>query len=240
MSCAGQALVVVPARNEEATIGNVVSSVIRTYGWDVLVVNDVSDDATAEQARAAGAVLLDLPIPLGAWGAVQTGIRYAAVKGYSCVITMDADGQHDAATLKRLVQPVHEGIADVCIGSCVSRASNARRLAWSFFRRVAGLPFADLTSGLRVYAGHTYGLIIGRGATLLDYQDVGVLVLLRRAGMRIVEVNVPMDRRSSGKSRIFSSWGRVLSYLLQTSMLAAAKKSRILYHTRSNGKGAKR
>jgi len=224
-------LVVIPARNEQATIAGVASSVMKAHGWDVLVVNDASDDDTASRARAAGAGLLDLPISLGAWGAVQAGIRYASMKGYAYVVSMDADGQHDAATLKSLTRPVREDLADVCIGACVSRASRARRLAWSFFRHVASLPFADLTSGLRVYSRKTFDLVIGPGATLLDYQDVGVLALLQRAGMRIMEVNVPMAPRTSGKSRIFSSWGRVLSYLLQTMMLAMAKQPRMTNRT---------
>lgn len=226
MRSASDTLVVIPARDEEATVGRVVEDLRAAYPWDVLVVSDASVDRTSEVARSAGAVVLNPPIPLGAWGAVQTGTRYAIGKGYRMIVTMDADGQHDAATLSAVLKPVRQGNAEVSIGSCVARASRARRMAWSFFRRITGLPFADLTSGLRAYSSKVFPLIVSPEATLLDFQDVGVLVLLRSSGARITEVPVPMTRRHSGKSRIFSSWGRVLDYLLQTAILAVAKKFR--------------
>lgn len=219
-------LVVIPAHDEEATVGTVVRELRSSYDWDVLVVSDFSVDDTAEEARKAGALVLEAPIRLGAWGAVQAGMRYAAWKGYRRVVTMDADGQHGAETLTRILEPLDRGVADVVIGSCVSRASRARRLAWSFFRRLTGLPFADLTSGLRAYSHQVFDLAVSPEATLLDFQDVGVLVLLSNSGARIVEVPVPMTRRRIGKSRIFSSWARVLDYLMQTAILAVAKKFR--------------
>lgn len=226
MTIGSDILVVIPARDEETTVGSVIADLRATYDWDILVVNDASGDRTSQRARQAGAMVLDAPIRLGAWGAVQAGTRYALGKGYGTVITMDADGQHDVSTLSVVLEPVAGGTAEVSIGSCVARASRARRTAWSFFRRITGLPFADLTSGLRAYSRRVFDLIISPEATLLDFQDVGVLVLLRRSGARLVEVPVPMTRRRSGKSRIFSSWGRVLDYLLQTAILAVAKKFR--------------
>lgn len=224
MSGISDTLIVIPARDEESTVGNVVAELRESYPWDVLVVSDASDDETSERARHAGAMVLEAPIQLGAWGAVQAGIRYALRKGYRVVITMDADGQHDAGTLSAVLAPVAAGKAEMSIGSCVSRASMARRMAWSFFRRITGLPFADLTSGLRAYSDSVFEVLISPEATLLDFQDVGVLVLLQTSGARIVEISVPMTRRQSGKSRIFSSWARVLDYLLQTAILAIAKK----------------
>lgn len=226
MTARADILVVIPARNEESTVGSVVADLRASYQWDVLVVSDDSADRTGEMALRAGAMVMEAPIRLGAWGAVQTGIRYAIWNGYGTVITMDADGQHDAGSLSAVLGPVERGDAEVSIGSCVARASRARRLAWSFFRRITGLPFADLTSGLRAYSRRVFGLIISPEATLLDFQDVGVLVLLSNSGARIVEVPVAMTRRRSGKSRIFSSWVRVFDYLLQTAILAVAKKFR--------------
>lgn len=227
---AAHVLVVIPARNEEKTVAGVVATLRDAYPWQVLVVSDASTDRTAQEARAAGALVLAPPIHLGAWGAVQSGIRYAMRKGYDVVITMDADGQHDAATLESVLRPVREGRADVSIGSCVNRASPARRLAWSFFRRITRLPVSDLTSGLRAYSKRVFHMAVSREATMLDFQDVGVLVMLRASGMRVAEVPVPMTRRRSGKSRVFSSWGRVFDYLMQTAILAVAKKFQRIAH----------
>ena len=73
-------LVVIPALNESATIGNVVGT-LKSAGFNnVLVVNDSSDDDTAEIAEHAGAMVISLLERLGAWGAAQTGLRYADTK----------------------------------------------------------------------------------------------------------------------------------------------------------------
>ncbi|TLY46911.1 MAG: glycosyltransferase, partial [Gammaproteobacteria bacterium] len=79
-----------PARNEAATVAEVVRGVLAQGCCDVLVVNDASSDATAAEARAAGATVIDLPLNLGAWGATQTGMRYAQRKRYEIVVTLDA------------------------------------------------------------------------------------------------------------------------------------------------------
>ena len=91
---AGTCLVVMPARDEAPTVGAVVEGVRQTLPCAVLVVDDASTDDTASAASAAGAIVLRLPLGLGAWGATQAGIRYARRNGFSEVITLDADGQH--------------------------------------------------------------------------------------------------------------------------------------------------
>jgi hypothetical protein len=64
--------------------------------------------------------------------------------------------------------------------------------------------------------------LIRPDATLLDYQDVGVLLILRRQGLRMREVPVTMLDRSDGKSHIFNSWWTVASYMVKTSLLCLA------------------
>jgi glycosyltransferase involved in cell wall biosynthesis len=98
-----RAVVLIPARNEATTIATVVRHVKTIIDRDIVVIDDASTDATASLARAAGATVLPLPLRLGAWGATQTGIRYALRTGYQIAVTMDADGQHDAADIERAV-----------------------------------------------------------------------------------------------------------------------------------------
>ena len=86
-------VVLIPARNESATVGQVVRTVITKTSWPVVVIDDASTDDTRLVATLAGAIVLHLPFQLGAWGAIQTGIRYALSAKYDCAITMDADGQ---------------------------------------------------------------------------------------------------------------------------------------------------
>lgn len=216
-------LVILPAHNEEKTVPQVVRAARAVTKADVVVVDDASTDATVAVAQMAGAVVLPLPLQLNAWGATQTGLRYAVKNGYTLVITMDADGQHDAESIPALLEPIIAGRCDVAIGACPQRGSRARKLAWAFFRRLTGLSLEDLTSGLRAYNLAAMTTLASRDATLLDYQDLGVLLLLRRSGLVIAEVPVAMCLRHTGKSRIFSSWLQVFLYLVHTGILCLSK-----------------
>lgn len=216
-------LIVIPARNEAATIFEVVREIREYLDVPVVVVDDTSTDKTVELAEKAGAIVLALALPLGAWGATQAGIRYAQRHGYDCVITMDADGQHHGKYVGNLLDVINAGVADVVIGACPQRASKARLVAWAFFRRLAGFDLADLTSGFRAYNASAVAVLASSEATLLDYQDIGLLILIRKCGLTITEVPVQMRPRQNGASRIFSSWWTVGWYLVQTGILCLAR-----------------
>ncbi|MBZ0091233.1 MAG: glycosyltransferase family 2 protein [Sulfuricellaceae bacterium] len=216
-------MVVIPAKNEEATIGLVVKKIKADLGSEIVVVNDGSTDNTVDEAISAGAKVLSPVLPLGAWGATQTGIHYALKKGCAAVVTMDADGQHESAFVSEMHALIASGQADVVIGSCPQRGSVSRRLAWAMFRKLTGLGFGDLTSGFRIYNRAAMEVLASAEATLLDYQDIGVLIMLRKAGLEIKEYPVAMSQRQTGKSRIFNSWFAVSWYLLQTGILCLAR-----------------
>ncbi|NEV62825.1 glycosyltransferase family 2 protein [Thiorhodococcus minor] len=214
---------IMPARNEAVTIGAVVAAVRAEWRFDVLVVDDCSTDGTGDIARAEGATVIRLPLRLGAWGAIQTGLRYAVAQGYQTAVTLDADGQHDSSYIAALLAPLEAGDADAVIGAHPARASRARQLAWEYFRLLTGLKLEDITSGFRAYNRRAMELLASREATLLDYQDVGVLLILHRHRLRTREVSVPMRPRSLGASRIFDSWWTVGKYMAQTSILCIAR-----------------
>ncbi len=216
-------IALIPAYNEEATVGAIVARVREMWGCLVVVIDDCSTDATARTARAAGAIVLPLTIQLGAWGAIQTGLRYALRHGYRTAITLDADGQHEPQDIGALLQPLVAGQADVVIGAFPERASRARQFAWSYFRKLTGLELEDITSGFRAYNHAAMTVLASREASLLDYQDIGVLLILRRKGLRIVEAPVSMQPRAAGTSRVFRSWWVVGKYMLHTSLLCLAR-----------------
>lgn len=213
-------LIVIPARDEEASIEAVVVQVV-AMGFDVVVVDDGSVDETAKLARAAGAQVISPTLPQGAWGAIQTGIRYALRHGYTGVITMDADGQHEPAYLSHMLDMATG--ADVIVGAYPQRGSIPRKIAWAFFRFLTGFGLEDMTSGFRYYGYAACRLLAEEEATLLDYQDVGVLLLLRSAGLRIEEVPVMMKPRQNGASRVFFSWWVVARYMAETTLLCMAR-----------------
>jgi glycosyltransferase involved in cell wall biosynthesis len=205
MPASSYTLVLIPAHNEQATVGAIVAQVRQLWNCPVVVIDDCSSDATGHIARAAGATVLPLTLQLGAWGAIQTGLRYALRQGYRTAITLDADGQHQPEDIGQLLQPLGAGTADVVIGAFPERASRARQLAWSYFRWLTGLELEDITSGFRAY-NHAAMIVLASGeASLLDYQDVGVLLILRRRGLRTIEVPVAMQPALHRKSRLWRS-----------------------------------
>ncbi len=216
-------IILIPAHNEQATVGTIVRRVRQRWDCPVAVIDDCSTDATGLAARDAGAIVLPLSLQLGAWGAIQTGLRYALRQGYRTAITLDADGQHEPEEIGKLLYPLAAGVADVIIGAFPERASRARQIAWAYFRGITGLKLEDITSGFRAYNHAAMSILASREASLLDYQDVGVLLILRRTGLRTIEVPVTMQPRLLGASKVFRSWWVVGKYMLQTSLLCIAR-----------------
>jgi len=216
-------LIIIPAKNEASTIKAVIQEIQQHVNSTILVVDDASDDKTAEIAKQAGAKVLSLIYSLGAWGAIQTGLRYAEQQNYQVAITMDADGQHEANSISHLLLPITQKKADVVVGAYPERGSFARQIAWTLFRQLSGVKLEDLTSGLRAYNRTSIELLASSSATLIDYQDMGVLMLLNKAGLHITEINTPMRPRQDGHSRIFYSWWAVGCYMMQTIILCLAQ-----------------
>lgn len=219
-----QCVVIIPAHNESQDIAFVIGEIKKHSNFTVVVIDDASTDDTIIKARKAGAIVVPLAIQLGAWGATQTGIRYALKHDYAYAITMDADGQHLAESLPALIQPIINQEADVTIGACTQRGSTLRKIAWTLMRSFSGLRLEDLTSGFRVYDRRAIRRLAAWQATLLEYQDVGVLAMLKSSGIRIKDVEVKMLPRRHGKSRIFYSWTSVFYYMAYTLLLGFTKR----------------
>ena len=143
--------VVIPAYNEEASIGAVVEALAAGADWhEILVIDDGSDDGTAAAAHAAGAHVIQHPYNKGNGASVKTGIRQATGE---FIVILDADGQHRAALAPRLVARL--GKYDLVVGarSPQSQATIGRRLGNRLLAQLAsflaGHPIPDLTSGFR-------------------------------------------------------------------------------------------
>ena len=210
-----------PAMNESSTIAEIVSDVV-AMGYSIIVVDDASTDNTVEEAKNSGAVVLSLIKNLGAWKATQAGLRYAKKLGFKVVVTMDADGQHNAENIALLVKHYRNG-ADVVIGNCTERGSTGRHIAWQFFKRINRLNVSDITSGFRLYNANALHCLVSREATMLEYQCIGVLIMMRNMRLTIIEASVPMNERETGISRIFHSWIAVGYYLAYSGLLSLAK-----------------
>jgi glycosyltransferase involved in cell wall biosynthesis len=217
-------LAIVPAYNEEAAIGEVVSEV-RDYApdFEVLVVDDGSTDETAACAEEAGARVLRLPLNLGIGGAVQAGYMYAHERGFDVAVQVDGDGQHDARELGRLLEPVLADRADLAIGTRFSeprayRAPLVRRIGIGLFAALVSLRvrqrMTDTTSGFR--AVNRRGIRLFAADYPHDYPEVEAVVTAARGNLRVCEVPVFMRPRTAGRSSIttFRSFYYVVKVLL--------------------------
>lgn len=202
-------IVVIPAYNEAGRIRQTLSGIQAVTEAPIIVVNDGSDDSTSEEAREAGAIVLNLPFNLGYGAALQTGYQYALRKGYAAyAVQMDADGQHDPSCIMPLMHAVKKGDADVVVGSRFLgegeyRPTVVKKIGMRFFRILASLltrqKVTDPTSGfqalnrraMQFYASDAYPV---------DFPDADVLIMLHRNGMRFREIPVKMHQSPKKKS----------------------------------------
>lgn len=202
-------LVVIPAYNEEAVIGEVLNEIKRAkLGMDILVVNDGSSDRTSEIAAASGAKVIDIPYNIGYGGAIQTGFRFALEYGYDYVITMDGDGQHDPQSIRGLVEIMGKEEADVVVGSRflegTYRMGFFRRVGSWLFSRIAnlytGVKITDPTSGFQIYNRRAFTYLSRGDNYPLDYPDVNIIMALHKMNFKLTEAPVRMIEKVENKS----------------------------------------
>jgi len=198
-------LVIVPALNEEATVGEVVRDALTHLDADVVVIDDGSSDATALLSREAGATVLKMPYNLGVGGAIRTGLRYATDRGYRKVVQLDGDGQHPASEAKRLLDELDVSSADVVVGSRFEAGwscSGGRRLAMRMLSRMVSrrlaTPIEDTTSGFRAMGPRALDVFAARYPVDYLSDTVEALLIAADAGLRVSEVPVRMRARQGG------------------------------------------
>ena len=181
-------LVIVPAFNEQDSVGEVLTE-LQGYGFQVLLISDGSKDATANIGRQVGVKVLQLPINLGVGGALRAGFKFAVARGYRAIIQVDADGQHPAEEITNLIIAANKTNCHMVIGSrfrshsSTMRVAGIRRIAMWVLSRTASATaktqITDSTSGFRLikepllgqfaqqfannYLGDTYESIISAG-----------------------------------------------------------------------------
>ncbi len=209
-------LAIVPAYNEAGAIAATVADVHEhAPEFDVVVIDDGSTDATAAYARAAGAVVIQLPFNLGIGGAVQAGYLYARDRGYEVAVQIDGDGQHDPRELRKLlgVLRADPGL-NMVTGSRFAgdgedgyRSSASRRVGIRLFAfilsRVVGRPVTDPTSGMRMCDRKAIELFAADYPH--DYPEVEAVLMLHAHRLEGTEVPVRMRARTTGVSSINAS-----------------------------------
>jgi glycosyltransferase involved in cell wall biosynthesis len=203
--------VVIAAYNEGERLGQSLHAVCR-LGHNVVVVDDGSHDDTADVALRYPVWLLRHQINCGQGAALQTGITFALQQGAEILVTFDADGQHAAAEVERLIEPIRAGRADVALGSRFL----GRAVGLPFVRRLVlklGVLFTRLVSGIRVTDTHNGLRALSRRAAerIRITQDrmahaSEVLDRIRQEGLRYCEVPVTIHYSVETTAKGQSSW----------------------------------
>ncbi|HEY2218302.1 MAG TPA: glycosyltransferase family 2 protein [Gaiellaceae bacterium] len=227
-------VVFIPAWNEEENLPAVLDGLAAELpDVAVLVVDDGSTDRTAEVAREHGADVLSLGTNRGLRVGIAAGYRWALEHEYRFCGRVDADGQHPAPELARLLALVREDLCDVAVGSRFAvggeyvayryRPAGARRFGTALLRRsmghVLGRPFADATSGL--YAVNAKALPLLAREFTTGAPEVEALIRISDAGLRLEEVPVNMSDRASGESKLRGSKALKLVLTVIATLVAA-------------------
>src|SRR4051794_9978781 len=219
-------LVFIPAWNEEASLPAVITDAREKLpDADVLVIDDGSTDATAQVARAHGADVVSFPSNRGLKAGIAEGYRQALKRDYDYCGRLDADGQHLAEELARMLDLVRSGECDVAVGSRFLPESGrdgerykpapervfGTTLLRLLMRLRLGQPISDGTSGM--YAGDRKAPALWADAYVGEAPEVGALMRIPAAKLRLLGVRVQMPQREQGES---SSRGRRAAELVVT------------------------
>jgi hypothetical protein len=209
-------LAIVPAFNEVDAIATTVAAIrAAAPDFDVLVVDDGSEDATAARASTAGAEVLRMPFNLGIGGAVQGGYIYALEHGYEVAVQVDGDGQHDPNHIHDLLERLRsDEELNMVTGSRFIerdgdgyRSSPARRIGIRVFSSIVSAitrqRVTDPTSGFRMT--NRRGIELFARDYPHDYPEVEAILLMHAHRLRSCEIPVRMRPRMTGESAISSS-----------------------------------
>jgi glycosyltransferase involved in cell wall biosynthesis len=204
-----QIAVVIPAYNEEDSLGHVLDRIPATVcgvSTEVLVVDDGSRDATGEVARMHGAAVARHVTNLGGGAALRTGYRLMVDSSARIVVTLDADGQHRPEEMERLVAPILDGTVDMAHGSRVLGHAEpnhvAREMGIVFFNRLVSLitreRVTDCSNGYRAVRTTVLPQLVLRQE---QFHTSEFMIEAIKRGIPAVEVGVTVDRRMHGHSK---------------------------------------
>ncbi len=206
-----RALVVLPTFNNRSTLRRVAEQALET-GSPVLVVNDGSTDDGPDTLDGLPVERLDFERNQGKGAAIQAGAQWAAERGFSHIVTLDADGQHEPSEIPRLIEAARLEPQSIILGmrdfahSTAPGSSRFGRAFSNFWVRVcSGHRVGDSQSGFRVYPLEALERL---GCRTKRYNfEIEVLVRGLWAGLRVVDVPVSV-RYFAGQERVshFRPW----------------------------------
>lgn len=201
-------LIIIPAFNEEKQLALVIQGIRKYSDAEIVVIDDGSEDGTAERAESAGARVIRHPFNMGAGVAVQTGYKYAVENDYETLLQIDGDGQHHPAYIPDMFAMVENRQCDMAIGSRFLKNSEhktglLKSMAIKLFRGVIRImtdeTITDPTSGFRCMNRTVFRYFTEDGFPH-DYPDANIIIVLHRMGFKMAELPVTMLPNPEGRS----------------------------------------
>lgn len=222
-------LVVIPVRNEAASLPGVVDELRRVCrDVPILVVDDRSEDATPALLAGLDVRWLRLDQHLGIGGAMRAGLRFARLLGHRVVVRVDGDGQHRPEDIAGLLAPIRGGAVDAVQGSRYVegggyRAQGARRLGQralgAVLSRLTAQPVTDPTSGFWAFGPRAVAML--GDAHPSGYPEPELRIVLHRNRLCVAETPIVMRPRLAGRTSLTAPrTGMAMARLLLTTVVA--------------------
>ena len=217
--------VLIPALNEEATIGKVIVKSL-DQGYRVIVCDDGSIDMTSKIASGLGADVIHHERNLGYGASISSLFMRALASDAEIFVTLDADDQHDPADIPVLISPITKGAADIVVGSRFLESENSVpgyrsvgiKVITHVSNRITKGHLTDAQSGFRAYSRRALELVIpadlGMGAS------TEILMKAGQAGLKLAEVPIAVSYpRGSSQNPVYHGLEVLLSSVKHLSIL---------------------
>lgn len=243
-------LIIIPAYNEEHTIGAVLDKLCAppiSDIADVLVMNDCSKDNTEQVVRSYGVHIVTHIYNLGYGSGLQVGYKFAVEHGYKYVIQMDADGQHDVCNVADIYQtlttPDADGqLPDIVLGSRFIKdngkypaypTSAAKKIAYALFNFLikigTGKKITDPTTGLQGLSYKAFSYYAGYNHFDDKYPDANMITQMVLMGYRVCEIPALMHIRTEGVSMHSGVW-KPIKYMFRMMFSIVAAWLRVKFY----------
>jgi glycosyltransferase involved in cell wall biosynthesis len=214
--------VILPAYNEQAVIKPIIGALL-AFDYQVVVIDDGSEPRLSPLLMNLPVHLLRHEVNLGQGAALQTGIEFALSKNAQWLVSFDADGQHDAADIVKLITPLQNDQADIVFGSRfmegasgnmpVKRRSLLKIARWLNYL-FTGLLLTDAHNGLRAFTNAAASGIRIRENGMAHATEILSRVKKQRLRYIEVPVNIRYTEYSRQKGQTIWSGFRVFFDLL--------------------------